>query len=71
MEFKPELTNTQVWWLLVSFTWGTSDLWPLKVKVHEPGSNEWTFGQMIAILVLIAPIATLAESILEGRLQDD
>ncbi|KAJ8112997.1 hypothetical protein OPT61_g4773 [Boeremia exigua] len=57
----------EVWWLLVSFTWGASNLWPLRITVHESGIREWTFGQMIAILILVAPAVTLAESFLGSK----
>lgn len=34
----------------------------MKKTVNEPGREDWTFGQVIAILVLIAPLVTMVET---------
>ncbi|CAO2649903.1 Nn.00g011950.m01.CDS01 [Neocucurbitaria sp. VM-36] len=55
----------EVWWLVVSFGWGVLNLWNLNNysgwDVEEPDSLDWTFGQVIAVLGLLAPIAALIE----------
>lgn len=34
----------------------------------DPSSQEWTFGQMIAILVLAAPVLTMIETYYDSKL---
>ncbi|CAO2655636.1 Nn.00g044390.m01.CDS01 [Neocucurbitaria sp. VM-36] len=53
----------EVWWLAVSFAWGASNLWHQKYDI-EPESREWTFGQVIALVLLFAPIVGLIEGYL-------
>lgn len=59
----------KVWWLIISFVWGTLNLWTHPSKtllslIDTPISEEvknWTFGQVIAIMLLLAPIIALGE----------
>ena len=60
----------QVWSLVVSFTWGVLNLWVIDdrwLETTEPDSQDWTFGQVIAVVLLLAPIATLVESYLDSK----
>lgn len=50
----------KVWWLAVSFAWGASNLWHQKYDI-EPESREWTFGQVVALVLLLAPVVGLIE----------
>jgi hypothetical protein len=49
-----------VLWLLISFCWGTLSLW-LQRPLHSLGGQQWTFGQVIALVLLIAPAIALFE----------
>ncbi|KAH7384454.1 hypothetical protein BKA66DRAFT_78476 [Pyrenochaeta sp. MPI-SDFR-AT-0127] len=53
----------EVWWLVVSFAWGALSLWNSKFEL-EPESREWTFGQVIALVLLVAPFVALIEGYL-------
>lgn len=55
----------EVWWLIISFTWGLLNLW-MRPTLHEDGINTWTFGQVMALLVVFAPLITLIEGYVKG-----
>ncbi|KAH7093139.1 hypothetical protein FB567DRAFT_609533 [Paraphoma chrysanthemicola] len=50
----------EVWWLALSFTWGILNLWHQERDI-EPESREWSFGQVIALVLLVAPVCALIE----------
>jgi hypothetical protein len=56
------MRNRQVYWLVVSAAWGTSHLFGAKhsAKVDD---NDWGFGQILPIFLLIGPIVTVIEAI--------
>ena len=51
---------------MISFAWGAQNLW-MRDTLEEPGSQKWTFGQVIALLVLVAPILASAEGYLSSE----
>ncbi|KAF2828419.1 hypothetical protein CC86DRAFT_380367 [Ophiobolus disseminans] len=56
----------KVWWLVISFAWGAVMLWS-NDSVDEPESQRWSFGQIIALMVLLAPAIALIEGYLKGE----
>ncbi|KAF2626751.1 hypothetical protein BU25DRAFT_411290 [Macroventuria anomochaeta] len=50
----------EVWWLIISFCWGVLNLW-MRPTLNEEGHNTWTFGQVMALLVVFALLITLIE----------
>ncbi|KAF3033304.1 hypothetical protein E8E12_000501 [Didymella heteroderae] len=42
------------------FIWGLLNLW-MRPTLHEDGTDTWTFGQVMALLVVFAPLITLVE----------
>lgn len=55
----------EVWWLIISFVWGLLNLW-MRPTLHEDGIKTWTFGQVMALLVVFAPLITLVEGYVKG-----
>jgi hypothetical protein len=55
----------EVWWLIISFIWGLLNLW-MRPTLHEDGTETWTFGQVMALLVVFAPLITLVEGYVKG-----
>ncbi|KAF2117474.1 hypothetical protein BDV96DRAFT_598361 [Lophiotrema nucula] len=57
----------EVWWLIASFAWGVYNL-VVSWKDH-PGSLKsnkgWTFGQVMPVILLFAPVLSIAECLLE------
>lgn len=54
----------EVWWLVLSFSWGIINLWGQNTK--DDGRLKWTFGQVMALLVLAAPIIASTEGYITG-----
>lgn len=62
------LIGFQVWWLLMGFAWGMIHLvLVLKLGPGGAGSSDWTFGQVIPIVLLATPAITLVEFLYEGE----
>lgn len=69
---------SQVGWLLVGFTWGTMRLMTLLLDVRgimsyssmlrdsNDENSHWGFGQVVAIVLLIAPLVTFVELFNKG-----
>lgn len=60
----------KVWWLIISFTWGILNIWLLEgtaIGVREPDSQVWTFGQVMAMVILLAPIIGLTEGYFSSK----
>ncbi|KAF3003422.1 hypothetical protein E8E13_001084 [Curvularia kusanoi] len=57
-----------VWWLIISFTWGILNLW-MRPVLEEEGRDTWTFGQVMAFLVVFAPLITLVEGYVKATMQ--
>ncbi|CAO2649168.1 Nn.00g101170.m01.CDS01 [Neocucurbitaria sp. VM-36] len=54
----------EILWLIVSFVWCTTWLWlpdRYERSASESGAFEWTYGQVMAILILLPPLISLAE----------
>lgn len=59
----------QVAWLLVAFGWGISRLMNTikyqrantSLKIQDDDSSEWSFGQVVAMVLLAAPVITILE----------
>lgn len=56
----------QVYWLIISTIWGTIHIFQTRDSV-EMDKNEWTFGQILPIVLLIAPLFALAEHLYTGK----
>ena len=64
----PDLANLeQVLWLMLAFGWGvmrvmdTTDTKKHGLKIEDDDSSEWSFGQVMSIVLLAASIITLLE----------
>ena len=57
----------EVWWLILSFSWGTMNLWGRHPQEEDKTRYKWTFGQVMALLVLAAPIIASAEGYITGK----
>ncbi|KAH7131005.1 hypothetical protein EDB81DRAFT_859648 [Dactylonectria macrodidyma] len=55
-----------VYWLLVSTVWGTFRFVKDKSSVSVK-ENDWTFGQILPMFLLLGPVAALISTILEAR----
>lgn len=55
--------HTQIYWLVVLVAWGTTKLLTtrasVEIDVNNVQRNAWTFGQILPVLLLIAPIWSL------------
>jgi hypothetical protein len=66
--------QTQVLLALFAFIWGILNLWwrlnltPGRV-MFEPGTEQWTFGQVLAIALLFAPVMALVEGFFTSESQ--
>ncbi|KAH6995348.1 hypothetical protein EDB80DRAFT_877217 [Ilyonectria destructans] len=59
---------SDVYWLLVSTVWGTLKLF--EEKSHATvDENDWTFGQILPVFLLIGPVYSLALTVLEAKRQ--
>ena len=56
---------SQVWWLLITFVWGILNLLSA-INVSQLGSDDWTFGQVVAVLSLATPLLTVFEYLYPG-----
>ncbi len=59
----------QVYWLVVSAAWGTLRLAQAKLSV-EVDDNEWSFGQILPVFLLIGPLVTAFEVIAESKSEE-
>ena len=59
----------QVYWLVVSTAWGTLRLAQAKLSV-EVDDNEWSFGQILPVFLLIGPLVTAFEVIAESKSEE-
>jgi hypothetical protein len=50
----------------MAFVWGSVNLWGVPTST-ESESQQWTFGQVIAIVLLIVPIIALIEGYFKRR----
>lgn len=50
----------KVYWLMVGLCWGLFEVFPLD-PILQFEDLEWTFGQVIALLLLAAPVIALIE----------
>jgi hypothetical protein len=57
-----------VLWLLISFCWGTLSLW-LQQPLDSSGGQQWTFGQVIALVMSVAPAIALVEGFVNKTAQ--
>jgi hypothetical protein len=53
------LLTAKVCWAILSFIWGSVNLW--RNRTQESDSQQWTFGQVIAIVLLVVPVIALIE----------
>ncbi|KAF2025909.1 hypothetical protein EK21DRAFT_92864 [Setomelanomma holmii] len=51
----------EVWWLMLAFLLGTLKLWMPANRLDEPGSQQWSFGQVLAVVNLVVPVIALSE----------
>ncbi|KAJ5929321.1 hypothetical protein N7454_007169 [Penicillium verhagenii] len=63
----------EVFWLLVSFTWGIAHVNHFMkqsevIHFQFPDDNfDWSFGQVLSVLLLIAPVVSILESFSESK----
>jgi hypothetical protein len=55
-----------VWWLIAAFVYGVVNLTSVLNLGHDQGNSNWTFGQIVPIILLAAP-ALAAVEFLMGR----
>lgn len=48
-----------MFWLLVSFIWVTRRLYTVRTALGPEEENEWAFGQIFPIVLLVVPLVTL------------
>lgn len=61
------LENIQVYWLLVSIIWGTIQLLNTRSSTSNPSDSEWTFGQVLAVVLLACPLMAIIENLYPGK----
>lgn len=62
------LNLKQVWWLVMTYVWGMVKLWILSDWGFSLGEDqEWTFGQVLPLLLLAVPLITLLEVFYSGK----
>ncbi|KAI0138685.1 hypothetical protein F4776DRAFT_65022 [Hypoxylon sp. NC0597] len=69
---------SDVYWLIVSITWGTMKILDLRIILSHAENQEdtWSFGQLLPVLLLALPMVTLVEQFRKlvfqeiGELQD-
>ncbi|KAJ9602247.1 hypothetical protein H2200_013367 [Cladophialophora chaetospira] len=60
--------DSQVWWLLVAFIWGAIRLgYTLRLYGIDTSRGAWTFGQVISLVLLAAPLISILEFWNEGE----
>jgi hypothetical protein len=60
----------EVFWLLSSFIWGILKMWvvnKLPEQWSDPETKEWAFGQVAPVVLLIAPVISMAEACFTGK----
>lgn len=62
--------NGQVYWLFISAVWGTLRLVEAKLSV-KLDDNDWDFGQILSIFLLIGLIVTAIEAITPDNKSED
>ena len=63
LKFKSDILK--VWWLLASFIWGVLQL-AFTLLLSDGGNNDWTFGQIVPVLLIAAPLISIFEFISKG-----
>lgn len=48
-----------------SFAWGIIRLMQT-LQIEDRGSSDWSFGQVIPLVLLVAPLLTIFESFFKG-----
>lgn len=69
------MTSRKVYWLLVSAIWGTIKLYKTKdtngtdeIDWTEDGTeNDWTFGQVLPVFLLIGPVAVAVKGMFDQQ----
>ncbi|KAL4730875.1 hypothetical protein ACLX1H_002917 [Fusarium chlamydosporum] len=60
---------SDVYWLMVFAIWGTIKLFKTKYGV-DVDENDWTFGQVLPVLLLIGPVVTAAKGMFDQQAQN-
>jgi hypothetical protein len=59
------MLTLKVCWSIIAFIWGSLNLWAgttiAGAKILDSESQQWSFGQVIAIVLLIVPLIGLIE----------
>jgi hypothetical protein len=63
------LLTLQVCWAILAFMLGSFNLWEADTRIVESEDQQWTFGQVIAIVLLTVPMIALIEGYFRRRLQ--
>ena len=59
------MPGIQVFWLLISFFWGALKFFQTFLRAPQ-GNSAWTFGQIVPVVLLAAPLLALAEYLYPG-----
>ncbi|KAK0625027.1 hypothetical protein B0T17DRAFT_508047 [Bombardia bombarda] len=55
----------EVYWLVISLAWVTFRLYHLRERWGPAGEDSWTFGQILPLALLAAPLVSIAQVIYE------
>lgn len=55
-----------MYWLVVSAIWGTIKLFQTRAAVDMVDEDSWAFGQIIPLVLLIAPLFAIVEQLYSG-----
>lgn len=56
----------KIWWLIGSFLWGISNL-VLTRALSNGEKSDWTFGQVLPVVLLAAPLLAVFEHLYPGK----
>lgn len=57
--------HRKVLWMTISFVWGVIHL-TLVRKPDLEGENDWSFGQVVPVVLIAAPLLSVAEYLYPG-----
>jgi hypothetical protein len=56
----------QVFWLIAAFGWGCLQFFA-NWSMYPRGNSDWTFGQVVPVLLLASPLLAIIEFLYPGR----
>lgn len=61
----------QIVWLIYAMTWGSIHLFVSWTSTSDGSSNTWSFGQIMPLALLVAPLVSALEFFFPGLLHSD